>query len=322
MKNGIGKYNKHYYTGNHLSSMQLVTDGTGVAVQQVEHAPFGEVVNEYNIDWRNGQVPDFKFNGKELDEESGMYYFEARYQSPPVFISRDPLFGKYPMFSPYAYCANNPVKYIDPDGRKIVAADRTTKKYIKKYLKDQFGSSKMFRFNSDNELQIRESQYKKALASANSNQRILLEGIEQAIQAEPTAKVMIKENECEFDFTPYTLSYENNEPKMVRSPNETIMRVTAEAGGNTAPYSKNIDAYPIGIRHDGGENQTYSTGLLSRPTTGKNASSLFMHEVLDKFLNYFVYDRKKDSQLQHVFYQNAALENKGLHKRNGDDHAH
>ncbi|MDR1793656.1 MAG: hypothetical protein LBR36_09530, partial [Bacteroidales bacterium] len=78
----------YYYTGNHLSSTQLVTDGTGVAVQQVEYAPFGEVVNEYNIDWSNGQVPDFKFNGKELDEENGMYYFEARYQSPPVFISR------------------------------------------------------------------------------------------------------------------------------------------------------------------------------------------------------------------------------------------
>jgi RHS repeat-associated protein len=119
MKNGIGKYNKHYYTGNHLSSTQLVTDGTGVAVQQVEYSPFGEVVNEYNIDWSSGQVPDFKFNGKELDEENGMYYFEARYQSPPVFISRDPLFEKYPTLSPYSYCANNPVKYIDPTGMII-----------------------------------------------------------------------------------------------------------------------------------------------------------------------------------------------------------
>jgi RHS repeat-associated protein len=120
MKNGIGKYNKHYYTGNHLSSTQLVTDGTGVAIQQVEYAPFGEVVNEYNIDWNSGQVPDFKFNGKELDEESGMYYFEARYQSPPVFISRDPLFEKYPTLSPYSYCANNPENAIDPDGRTII----------------------------------------------------------------------------------------------------------------------------------------------------------------------------------------------------------
>ncbi|MDR1793262.1 MAG: RHS repeat-associated core domain-containing protein [Bacteroidales bacterium] len=116
MKNRIEEITKHYYTGNHLSSTQLVTDGTGVAAQQVEYAPFGEVVNEYNIDWSNGQVPDFKFNAKELDEENGMYYFEARYQSPPVFISRDPLFEKYFWMSPYAYCGNNPLKYIDPTG--------------------------------------------------------------------------------------------------------------------------------------------------------------------------------------------------------------
>ncbi|MDR1792588.1 MAG: RHS repeat-associated core domain-containing protein, partial [Bacteroidales bacterium] len=122
MRNRIEEITKHYYTCNHLSSTQLVTDGTGDAVQQVEYAPFGEVVNEYNIDWSNGQVPDFKFNGKELDEESRMYYFEARYQSPPVFISRDPLFEKYPMFSPYSYCANNPIKYIDPDGRTLKIA--------------------------------------------------------------------------------------------------------------------------------------------------------------------------------------------------------
>jgi RHS repeat-associated protein len=107
----------YYYTGNHLSSTQLVTDGTAVAVQQVEYAPFGEVVNEYNIDWSNGQVPDFKFNGKELDEENGMYYFEARYQSPPVFISRDPHYEKYPTFSPYTFCFNNPVNVIDPTGK-------------------------------------------------------------------------------------------------------------------------------------------------------------------------------------------------------------
>jgi RHS repeat-associated protein len=125
MKNGIGKYNKHYYTGNHLSSTQLVTDASGVAAQQVEYAPFGEVVNEYNIDWNSGQVPDFKFNGKELDEENGMYYFEARYQRPPVFISRDVMFEKYPMFSPYAYCANNPLKYIDPTGMIIDPASET-----------------------------------------------------------------------------------------------------------------------------------------------------------------------------------------------------
>ncbi|MGI6292743.1 MAG: RHS repeat-associated core domain-containing protein [Bacteroidales bacterium] len=64
----------------------------------------------------------YAFNAKELDEESGMYYFEARYYSDEdiVFRGRDPLFEKYPFMSPYAYCANNPIIRIDPDGRAAI----------------------------------------------------------------------------------------------------------------------------------------------------------------------------------------------------------
>jgi RHS repeat-associated protein len=56
------------------------------------------------------------FNAKEKDEESGMYYYEARYYNPPSFISRDPLFEKKPWMSAYAYCRNNPLIFIDPTG--------------------------------------------------------------------------------------------------------------------------------------------------------------------------------------------------------------
>lgn len=49
-----------------------------------------------------------------------MYHYEARYYQPPTFVSRDPLFEKYPTFTPYTYCANNPVKYIDPEGEAVI----------------------------------------------------------------------------------------------------------------------------------------------------------------------------------------------------------
>jgi RHS repeat-associated protein len=90
-------------------------------VQQVLYAPFGEVVKERNQNWNNN-VPAYLFNAKELDEESGMYYFEARYMKPPTFISRDVLFESKPFMSPYAYCANNPIVMIDPDGRDPIYA--------------------------------------------------------------------------------------------------------------------------------------------------------------------------------------------------------
>ncbi len=69
------------------------------------------------VQWQN--LPKYSFNAKELDEETGMYYYEARYYAPPTFTSRDPLFEKYFWMTPYAYCANNPVKYVDPDGEEI-----------------------------------------------------------------------------------------------------------------------------------------------------------------------------------------------------------
>ena len=58
--------------------------------------------------------------GKEKDSESGFYYFGARYYDcdlSGLFLSVDPMSDKYPSLSPYAYCAWNPVKLVDPDGK-------------------------------------------------------------------------------------------------------------------------------------------------------------------------------------------------------------
>ena len=109
----------YYYHPNHLGSTCYVTDGNASVQQGFLYAPFGEITNEYNSSFGSSVLPKYSFNAKELDEETGMYYYEARYMAPPVFISRDPLFEKYPTFTPYAYCANNPIKYIDPTGEEI-----------------------------------------------------------------------------------------------------------------------------------------------------------------------------------------------------------
>jgi len=109
----------YYYHPNHLGSTCYVTDENAIVQQGFLYAPFGEITNEHNSSFGSSVLPKYSFNAKELDEETGMYYYEARYMAPPVFISRDPLFEKYPTFSPYAYCANNPVKFIDPTGEEF-----------------------------------------------------------------------------------------------------------------------------------------------------------------------------------------------------------
>ena len=65
------------------------------------------------------------FTGKERDSETGFSYFGARYYDcdlSGLFLSVDPMADKYPSISPYAYCAWNPVRLVDPDGMKFDSA--------------------------------------------------------------------------------------------------------------------------------------------------------------------------------------------------------
>ncbi len=66
----------------------------------------------------------YQFTGYKKDPETGYNYYGARYYSDRlgIWLSVDPPADKYPGLSPYAYCANNPIMRIDPDGKQAVAA--------------------------------------------------------------------------------------------------------------------------------------------------------------------------------------------------------
>ena len=95
-------------------------------------------------------IPLCSFNGKEKDPESGFHYYGARYYWSELltgWLSVDPMADKYPGISPYAYCAWNPVKLVDPDGRKErpfgkddreVSIKKGTSTFIFKY--DNYGN--------------------------------------------------------------------------------------------------------------------------------------------------------------------------------------
>ena len=67
----------------------------------------------------------YSFSAKERDAETGLSYFGARYYSSDlsIWLSVDPMSDKYPSLSPYVYCADNPVKLVDPNGEEIVGTD-------------------------------------------------------------------------------------------------------------------------------------------------------------------------------------------------------
>ena len=60
------------------------------------------------------------FSAKEKDTETGLSYFGSRYYSSDlsIWLSVDPVSDKYPSLSPYVYCDNNPIKYVDPNGNE------------------------------------------------------------------------------------------------------------------------------------------------------------------------------------------------------------
>ena len=64
----------------------------------------------------------FTFSAKERDSETGLSYFGSRYYSSDlsIWLSVDPMSDKYASLSPYVYCADNPVKLVDPNGEEVV----------------------------------------------------------------------------------------------------------------------------------------------------------------------------------------------------------
>jgi RHS repeat-associated protein len=84
----------------------------------MQYLPFGELF----ISQRNSTFDSrYKFTAKELDNETNYTYFGARYYDSDlsIWLSVDPLADDYPSLSPYIYCANNPIVYVDPDGRSF-----------------------------------------------------------------------------------------------------------------------------------------------------------------------------------------------------------
>ena len=110
----------YFYHSDHLGSASWITDNGGLAVQHLQYLPYGEPYVNQRI---SGYSERFTFTGKERDEETGYGYFGARYMDHELmtmWLSVDPMADKYPSISPYAYCAWNPIKLVDPNGEENI----------------------------------------------------------------------------------------------------------------------------------------------------------------------------------------------------------
>ncbi|MPT35023.1 MAG: RHS repeat-associated core domain-containing protein, partial [Flavobacterium sp.] len=139
----------YYFHPDHLGSSSYISNAGGTVSQHMEYLPFGETLVDEHI---NSISSPFKFNGKEKDEETGNYYYGARYYDPKLsmFISVDPLAEK--TGDAYGYCDNNPINLIDPDGMEGIDPGKYFKKLwtaVKQTIKDDFSSYKRQKFDKD-----------------------------------------------------------------------------------------------------------------------------------------------------------------------------
>ncbi len=110
----------HYFLKDHLGSNRAVVNAkTGQVVEKYDYYPFGKQHGDYHT----GYIHPYRYNGKELDEIGGLdwLHYGARMMEPEWgrFTTLDPLAEKYYDVSPYAYCGNKPLTFVDPDGREI-----------------------------------------------------------------------------------------------------------------------------------------------------------------------------------------------------------
>ena len=141
----------YYYVKDYQGNVRAVIDQNGALKEINNYYPYGGLMG--------GAVTGIqpaKYGGKELDRENGIdwYDFEARYQDPmlPMFTTIDPLAEQAPGISPYAYCAGNPIRYIDPTGKStkviysgnshyiVIGGDFDNDRNIYLYQKDRNGN--------------------------------------------------------------------------------------------------------------------------------------------------------------------------------------
>ena len=175
----------YFYHSDHLGSASWITDCGGVAVQHIQYLPYGEpYINQRPF----GYSERFTFTGKERDEKTGYGYFGARYMDHELmtmWLSVDPMADKYPSISPYAYCAWNPVKLVDPDGKDVYitgdAAEQATSQLSSRRItvtRDKNTGKLSYQINGNGKLLKREKRLIEAINDSDvrinvhaSNQR-------------------------------------------------------------------------------------------------------------------------------------------------------
>ena len=230
-----------FYHPDYLGSSSFITNLEGEVVQHIEYVPFGEVfIEERNSVWNT----PYLFNAKEFDEETGMYYYGARYYEPrlSIWLSTDPKEEKFAQWSSYTYTLNNPLNLIDRDGKEGIV------------VSGQHGGT-----------------------MHGSREHFLINGLDRAKRAlnrrksksEKVTWIIYSEKDTDLGYTEEELSkYKKLAQKegigvtVVNNPDKIIDYINDKNGGTSRQDDKITSFYYVGHATPGDLNVGYNGGLI------------------------------------------------------------
>ena len=220
------------YNG-HTDVTELI-DGMGEIIGSYYYDTFG------NITEQSGDADNpFKYANYLYDDESGLYYLNARYYDPKIarFITEDTYRGEAndPLsLNLYAYCDNNPIIYDDPTGHSKAGTQESThkdKKDIQKEIKDK---QKLIKESDD-------PDEKKALqAEINKLEKDLKNAIEYTVRIETAKQKPVQQPKA----------------SNVANPQQDSKRTVGQKIGVAVDAVK---SYGIGVSHAVVQDYTYNT---------------------------------------------------------------
>lgn len=183
----------HYYLKDHQGNNRVVIDQAGTVEQVNHYYPFGGLFGE---GLQTSNQP-YRYNGKELDRQLNLdlYDYGARHYDATLgrWLTVDPMAEKYYSILPYVYVANNPVRFIDPDGREV----RVAKEYQEQFrndLQNVFGDrTNMLSFNDNGTLQF-DGKAKDFTKGMTKNQKEAFKGLNKAMSDKQVTSVVYADN--------------------------------------------------------------------------------------------------------------------------------
>ncbi len=257
--------NWRYQYDNHLGSACLELDKNAAVISYEEYFPFGSTSYRSGKSKSEVKLKRYRYCGKERDEETGLYYYGARYYAAWLgrFVSVDPLAEKFPQLTPYNYAGNKPVTYKDLHGLQSSGGDnevQNVKQDNTRVVKPRVSQSDLQRPSSD-QLTVKERaenaiEFAKLAGEMGSNVQI------NEVHSENFHQVGIRIEQNDLVNTQY---FEWNGTKEIAFDNSNFSQKNSEPES----FFPGPESLPTGLKEFGDKGGKLTKSTTTLKTTGK-----------------------------------------------------